>query len=48
MKKGYTPPEISVTSFTSVSPMASSVWNPEGWWSVTTSTEFADPWDTAE
>ena len=23
-------------------------WNPEGWWNVTTSTEFTDPWDTAE
>ena len=48
MKKEYTQPEINVISFTSATPMASSAWNPEGWWNVTTSTEFTDPWDTAE
>ena len=44
MKKEYTAPELNVLSFTANAPVASA-WNPEGWWGVTTSTEFTDPWD---
>ena len=47
MKKEYMQPEINVISFTSAETIATE-WNPEGWWNVTTSTEFTDPWDTAE
>ena len=47
MKKEYVSPEVAVLSFTADVPVASS-WNPEGWWGVTTSTEFENPWDEQE
>ena len=43
MKKEYVSPELSVLSFTANTPVAA--WDPNGDWSVTTSTDFKDPWN---
>ena len=42
MKKEYITPEVNVISFTSSEFLAS--WNPNGWFEITTSAEFSDPW----
>ena len=47
MKKEYTSPELNVLSFNAAETIASA-WNPEGWWGVTSSTEFTDPFDPTE